>query len=353
VKKGAALGAAIVSAALVLSTRASAAPSGAGAADASEAEAILLLYEDSPPPDCPTEAEFVAQVEKLTSKARFTREQPGRGVRIELSSQGRDVRGRLVTGDGEHTSSRELRGKTCAEVASALAIAVALTIDPEALLGPGEPPPQPAEPDAGALPPKPAATQPAPTRQAPTTRARPPALPSHSVVDRPARVRVAVGAGLALEGAWAPQMLPGGKLVVLAARGERLRVAVGVTRFITREVDDVSFGAWLVDGSLTYNVAVLGVVRPFASLGYELGTVNASGSGLPSAVEAERPWQAGSVGLGIRFETDGFFVQLGGSLLVPLSRQRYLVSDPFGRIRSVYDVPALGLKQETVVGVFL
>jgi hypothetical protein len=148
-------------------------------------------------------------------------------------------------------------------------------------------------------------------------------------------------------------MRPGGKLLGLLAPGDRLRVALGVTRFITREVDDVSFGAWMVDGAVSYNVVVLGVVRPFASLGYEFGMIQASGSGLPDRVDAERPWHAGNVGLGIRVETDGFFLQVGGSLLVPLSRQRYLVSDQFGKVRTLYELPELGLKQETSLGVFL
>jgi hypothetical protein len=70
-------------------------------------------------------------------------------------------------------------------------------------------------------------------------------------------------------------------------------------------------------------------------------------------VSAVRPWQAASAALGLRFETDGFFLQVGGSLLVPTSRQRYLVSDPFGKVRSLYEVPSVGVKQETSLGVFL
>lgn len=352
---GAALGAAFVTAALVLPARASAADPGTGVPPASAMEAVSLLYEDSPPPDCPTEAEFEAEVEKLTLKAHFTKERQARRVRIELSSGGRDVVGRLVTGDGKNQSSREVRGKTCREVASALAIAVALTLDPEALLGPSEPaPPEP-------LPEPPSPVEPAPkpeAKPAPAPPAKPPAKPSPPKRRPPPRgglprLHAGLGVGVVLESAWSPQMRPGAKVFGAVALGDRLRAAVGVTSFITREVDDVSFGAWMVDGALVYNVALLGAVRPFASLGYEFGMIQASGSGLPASVAAERPWQAGSAGLGLRFETDVFFLQVGGSLLVPLSRQRYLVSDPFGKVRTLYEVPALGLRQETSLGVFL
>jgi hypothetical protein len=104
---------------------------------------------------------------------------------------------------------------------------------------------------------------------------------------------------------------------------------------------------------LSVNLAVLGVLRPFAGVGYEIGAVDAAGTGLPASVLAQRPWQAASVGLGLRFETDGFFFQLGGCLLVPFSRQRYLISDPLGEMRTLYEVPRFGLKQETSLGVFL
>ncbi len=135
--------------------------------------------------------------------------------------------------------------------------------------------------------------------------------------------------------------------------GDHFRAALGLTRFITREVDDVSFGAWLAEGSISFNLALLGVLRPFIGVGYELGAVDAAGTSLPTKVQAQRRWQATSVGLGLRVETNTFFVQLAGSLLVPLSRQRYLISDPNGNVSTLYEVPSVGLKQESSLGVFL
>ena len=338
----AALGAAIATT-LVLAPRASVAQGAAKAT--SDGEAVSLLYEDSPPPDCPSEAEFEAEVSKLTSKAHFTKQRRARRVRIELMSSGRDVVGRLVSGDGKNQASREVRGKDCREVASALAIAVALTIDPEAL-GLGDTTPEP-EPEQPAPPAKPAEEpKPAPQPKVPTPP--PPRTP-----ETPTKLLWGISLGLVLENAWAPQMHPGGHVAASFGLGERLRTSLGITRFLTREVDNVSFGAWLVDGSISVNLALLGVLRPYAVVGYEFGSVDAAGSGLSTTVQAQRPWQAASGGLGLRFETDGFFLQLGGSLLVPISRQRYLISDPTGEVRTLYEVPPLGLKQETSLGVFL
>jgi hypothetical protein len=162
-----------------------------------------------------------------------------------------------------------------------------------------------------------------------------------------------LGVGLTLESAWAPQMRPGAHAYAVLGVGERLRFNLGVARFFSREVDSLSFGAWFGQGSVSWNLAVLGVLRPFAVLGFEAGAVEASGSGLATSVSAQRPWQAGSAGLGLRFETEDVFLQLGGSLLVPISRQRYLMSDPIGEVRPIYEVPRFGLKQETSLGVFL
>jgi hypothetical protein len=166
-------------------------------------------------------------------------------------------------------------------------------------------------------------------------------------------VRFGLGVGLTLESAWSPQMRPGGHAFALLAVRDRLRVSLGLSRFFSREADSTSFGAWFGQGNVSLNLAVLGVLRPYAVVGYEAGAVESSGSGLATSVSAKRPWQAGSAGLGLRFETDEVFLQLGGSLLVPISRQRYLVSDPDGEIRPLFEVPRFGLKQETSLGVFL
>lgn len=335
----AALGAAIVTTALVFFPRASAAQKSDKMAAVASGEQVLLVYEDSTSPDCPSQAEFEAEVSKLTSKAHFTRQLGARRVRIELESRGSDVLGRLITGDGKNQSSREVRGKDCREVSSALAIAVALTIDPDAL-GAADVEPQEAS--------KPA-SEPAQPRPEPEPSAR----PSREVPSPRPRLRGGIGVGLTLESSWAPQLRPGAHAFGLLGVGKRLRINLGVARFFTREVDGVAFGAWFGQGSISWSLAVLGVLRPFAALGFEAGVVEASGTGLSTGVSALRPWQAASAGLGLRFETEDFFLQLGGSLLVPFSRQRYLVSDPMGAVTTLYEAPMLGLKQETSLGVFL
>jgi hypothetical protein len=341
----AALSAAIVTTALGLLPCTSAAQKAEKSGPALDGEQVLLVYEGSAPADCPTQTAFEAEVSKLTSKAHFSKQPSARRVRIELDRRGSDVLGRLSTGDGQNQSSREVRGKDCREVSSALAIAVALTIDPDALgLADSEPlddvpPEKPAEPKPASPQPSKPVPRPQPVRPQPPTR--------------PSKLLWGMGVGLTLESAWAPQMRPGPHAYAVLGIGERLRLSLGVGRFFTREVDSLSFDAWIGQGSVSWNLAVLGVLRPFAVLGFEAGTVGASGTGLVSSVSAQRPWQAGNAGLGLRLETEGVFLQLGGSLLVPISRQRYLTSDPMGEVRTIYETPGFGLKQETSLGVFL
>ena len=323
--------AAIVTTALVVLPRAGAAQSAPASAEPPGAgsEAVALTYDESTPADCPSEEEFRAEVTKLTSKARFTSEPGSRPIRIYLDRRGNQVVGRLVTGEGKNQSSREVRGKDCREVSSALAIAMALTIDPDALGAEPEPPPEAAKPP----PPKPA--------------------PQPKPASPPPQVLWGIGAGLTIENAWAPQLHPGGHVFVMLGVGERLRLSLGTTYFPTREDNGVSFRGWFGRSDVAWSVAVSGVLRPFVFLGYEGGVVYAAGSGLETTVQATRPWHTLNAGLGLRCETRELFFQLGGSLLVPLSRQQYLISDPDGSTTPFYETSSFGLRQETSLGVFL
>jgi hypothetical protein len=343
----AALGAAFVASALVLWPSASAAQ-GQAATGGDESEAVTLVYVDAAHRRCPTEEEFRAEVTRLTSKARFTTEPGARHIRFELEVRAGELRGRLITGDGKTQATRVVKGRACQEVSSALAIAVALTIDPEALSG------GPSEPVAE----EPPKSEPAPESKPkvetkPKPKPKPERAAKPTTPPQPLKVLWGLGAGLTLESAWAPHLRAGGHAFLLVGIGERWRLSLGGSRFPIREDDDLSFDAWFGHGSVAYSLALAGSLRPFASLGYEAGAVYAKGSGLSKNVEAQRPWQTLSAGLGLRLETEGLFLQLAGSFLVPISRQRYLISDPNGLLQPAFQVPRFGLKQETSLGVFL
>jgi len=92
-------------------------------------------------------------------------------------------------------------------------------------------------------------------------------------------------------------------------------------------VDDVSFGAWLAEASLSVNLAILGVLRPFA------GALQIGGRcgrpGLPSSVQAQRPCRPPASALVCASKRMASFSSLVAACWC-VSRQRYLISDPNG-----------------------
>ncbi len=329
----AALGAAMSVAVLSLAARTS-------VAQVEPVEVVWLTFEAMPQAGCPSEQQFQVEVSKLTGRARFTKAAGARRIRVELEARGAEVVGRFISGASENPSSREVRGKDCQEVASALAIAVALTIDPDALglpeaatdtTGPTEPPR--GSPDASV-----ASSRPPAAKQAPAPA---PGL------------RFGVGIAMVLETAWAPELRGGGGVAVLVGLGRGFTVTAGATRFPMAEQNALSFGGWLGHGSLAWDIVKLGPARPLLLASYEAGVVESAGSGLALPVEARRSWQAFGLALGLRLESSSAFLELSAGPLMPLYRQRYLTTDTVGRLATAHEVPNFGFKQETRLGVFL
>jgi hypothetical protein len=119
------------------------------------AEAVHFVYEAAP--SCPSEREFVAAVLARTQKvALVDASQAERIFALKINSL-RDTRrgagvsagfsGLLAIHRGEDTTTREVKGATCAAVSSALALVTALAIDPDSLRlapAPAAAPPPPA-----------------------------------------------------------------------------------------------------------------------------------------------------------------------------------------------------------------
>lgn len=90
---------------------------------------------------CPDRAGFLDQVAQRTHQARLT--DPGQAelqFTVRAESTGEVHRGILDIRAGTGDSRRELSGESCVEVVSALALVVALTVDPLASTAPVPPP---------------------------------------------------------------------------------------------------------------------------------------------------------------------------------------------------------------------
>ena len=106
-----------------------------GAAFAQEAEQpIRVTYRASE--GCPDEGSFFARVRARAVKARLAQSGPearrARAFDVEIDA-GPPASGRVTVGDSDHPDGmRRVEAETCAEVADALALVIALAIEPRA-----------------------------------------------------------------------------------------------------------------------------------------------------------------------------------------------------------------------------
>jgi hypothetical protein len=103
-------------------------------------EPIHLVYRA--PADCVDEATFVEAVHARTALVRFTASEQGRTFDVEIRAEGPLFKGQLRTVDAdEHPSQRGFQTGSCGELTSALALLIALAVDPHASADAAPPPP--------------------------------------------------------------------------------------------------------------------------------------------------------------------------------------------------------------------
>jgi hypothetical protein len=151
-------------------------------------EPIVLQW--AAPPGCPSERDVHAEIERVLGGPPDPASRRYLRAEARVSRAGSDTfHVHLVTDLGGVLGERDLDGRTCAAVANAAALIVALTFDPEALAHRAEAaeaaaapaPSSPRDPPAGAVPVPTAPPSPAEDRSPPPTTAtptRPAAAPS-------------------------------------------------------------------------------------------------------------------------------------------------------------------------------
>jgi hypothetical protein len=305
-------------------------------------EPIRIEYRAEP--GCPTASEFNAQVFRRTSSARLaTNDDTARTFIVGIERRGSTLTGSLVIRQADGTSeSREVRGPDCKEVATVLALATALAIDPKASLS-AEPGPLPM-PDLESTPEPPPPPLKPPASKAGTSGDSVSPPPDDERGETPAPWIIAVGP--AVEASVAPRVAFGGALA-LANRpsGGGAISAVGL------EVDYLATGTHHVGtASSTFNFiyarpALCSVALRWQGesgiapcLASELGAVTGSGTNVPYGSTRTRVWATADVGLRL-FQTLGakWFVEAEGSVVLPITRYRYVFLDPN---TPVYSVPS-------------
>src|SRR5262245_7729215 len=97
-----------------------------------ESEDVVLEY--SAFAGCPDRDRFEAEVRALSARAHFVESAPGaRQFQVRLERDAKGVSGTLEIRASSGDTERKVAGKTCSEVASALALATAIAVDPSVL----------------------------------------------------------------------------------------------------------------------------------------------------------------------------------------------------------------------------
>ena len=306
------------------------------------------------PSDCPSERIFVGRVEARTSRVRLAPDdESALTFVVAVEAAGNDLEGSLTIREpGEAPRTRNVRSAACLDVIDALALMVALTLDPdattEALPRTVEPPP--AEPGSTEPEPtEPEPSPPAPRRAAPPAPSPPRPAPREASAARKSW-HLGVGARFGLHGAVAPGPTPAVTIFGSVARDPtgawapalRLKLHVARSGGFDRSVGTARF-EWYA-GELELCPLTLpseSTVRLSGCAGLQAGAHR----GIGETENPERPielWLA-SVG-GVRlawWPAPSVAVELDGAAAVAIARTRFFF-EPSSTVHRTPRLSALG-----------
>lgn len=317
-----------------------------------EPEPAPLHLEYAAPPSCPNASSFASEILARTRRVRFATPNEGGPTLVVTIDVTRDAAaGKLVLRalDGA-ISEREVSGDGCAEVASALALIAALTIDPEATTAPlalvplrVSRPLQPPPIDPSPAPPPPLS----PISESTSKQA--------DRATREPRWRFAIGGAPSLSLGVSPRATLGGlgflEVVRLRASGfaPTLRVGFGYevsgTALIAPGAVDFARATALLDACPVRLVLARFDLSPCVS--FEAGALRASASAIVDAKSATRPWAALGATARATFEvTRPLFLDASLGGLFALSRDTFF----FAPSTTIYEPAILGLRAAVGAG---
>jgi hypothetical protein len=263
-------------------------------------ERVHLAYDA--PPACAARATLEAAVAARAPAVVFT--PPADGARVfavVITQTDAGYQGSLAVGSTAGTSSRELAAARCDDLVQALALVIALAIDPAALSAP------------------PAVTAPPP------------------MVVRPSPWRAAALVGGGVSGGVTPGAAPAVAVEArLARRGLGHAALTALLGGSERSVGDGDAAfRWLAGrGSLCWQL-LHGPVDADACGHLEMGAINAEGSGIARAHQAARTWLAPGAHAAARWAGRRLLLEVQGGVSVPILRDRYFF-DPGGTIHRTW-----------------
>jgi hypothetical protein len=271
------------------------------AAHAAETPAAALSAYHAPA-GCPSSGEFAEQV---AARTRLWSSSPGLSVQVEISAVPEGNLGRVVLSRAGRHTERTLVAPNCDELVQALALVVAILIDPLAQTGP-----LPARPEGAAVPP--ASTPPR---------------------TQPVRWHVHTGADFLLEGALAPELAPGVRLFVGLERASpaaplsSLRLSGFHARSGEIPAPEDASAEFELSGvrldACSFGLGY-GAFRAVPCLFGEIGALAASGKHPAGRGSDTVPWGAvGAAARGSLSYAGVLFVELEAGALLPLVTYRF------------------------------
>jgi hypothetical protein len=341
-----------------------------------QVEPIRLTY--SAPPECASESQFFDEVKVRTGARPAMSDEVARAFAVAIRLDGSTVQGRLsITGRDGSSSTREVTGTACVEVVSALALMMALSIDPTAVTAPraASAAQVPAKDSATTLGTNPAEPSPTtaplgtpvdlnialgrPQRMTPRSASLDTRADAHS--ESMERVRTqqaqwAMGGGAEAVLDLAPGMALGAEIFAsVEGKASGHFVPAFRTSFMAAGASarfNEAMGAdlvWLLAGfeACPFRFAWSSEVALSLCAGLEGGALHSGGAstGLQQNADVYKPWVAPAA-LG-RFTwawSAHWFVQGAIGFTVPLIRYQFYYQDMYGQMPVVYRVPPLGAK---------
>jgi hypothetical protein len=310
-----------------------------------DTEAIRIEYRAAP--GCPRSKQFHSEVFQRTASARIANEgELARTFIIVIERVPAGVTGSLVIRETDGaTVARKVTGAACSEVATVLALATALAIDPTASLEAieGEPRPEPdAEPTSSEQG-MPASAKPSEASPVDEEPAEDP--DGASGAPFPWNWRVALGPSLAV--GIAPKPSLGGAIALergtfagaapVSAFGIELAYLRGLPETVSGATS--SFDFFLARPRVCVLAFVLGHARLSPCAVFELGAVSGHGSELPLSESHTRFWASAQIAPRLTLPIDvQWFLDAEAGLVFPLTRYQFVFRQPD---TLVYPVPVV------------
>ncbi len=292
-------------------------------------EPVRLEYRA--PAACADRASFLEAIRERTDRLREAGPvEEALTVRVTLSADGGEFVGQLTSRDRKGVESeRTIHGTSCPNVVSALALIVALAIDPEAAVGRRTPPPKRTSPPA------------------PVTR------PTSNPAPAPKqRTQWEFGAQGSLHTAVAPDPLPA---YGIYGRVTHSRLSAKLSLQYGRQTVHVAEGGGKIDWAFSHleacplELRLSGALALAPCADVEAGVVAVSGVDTPNADTVTRPWFAPGalVRLGIQLGVIAVAPEVGVGF--PLIKDRYFIRPS----TTVHDVRWVDFQAGLSVGLVL